>query len=115
MHSTAWLAPLTFVFPADRWCLKVGSTVGSVGGLDREVRLPVGINRLALLIELAGRRELVMVHLRGGRHDRLGGVEHEKVRVRGYLEVSPGDRDVFFIDPENPTPTDHQIGDRACL
>ena len=58
---------------------------------------------------------MVFACLRGGVHDGLGGVEHEQVHVRGYLEVLPGDRDVFFVDPENPAAGDHQIGDLACL
>src|SRR5262249_56865184 len=83
--------------------------------LVREVRLPVSIYLLTLLIELAGFCELVMVHPRGGVQDTLGGVEYEQPHVRGYLEGLPGDRDVFFIDPENPTSGDHQIGDLVCL
>jgi hypothetical protein len=39
------------MFPANQGRLKVGSIVGSVGGLDLEVRFPVGIDRLAVLIE----------------------------------------------------------------
>src|SRR5262245_65501055 len=56
-----------------------------------------------------------MVHPRGGVQDTLGGVEYEQPHVRGYLEGLPGDRDIFFIDPENPTSGDHQIGDFVCL
>lgn len=43
----------------------------------REVRLPVGIHLLTLLIEVARGRELIFVHLRGSVHGALGGVEHE--------------------------------------
>src|SRR5580698_2890851 len=115
MHSTALPAPFALVSPTDGWHLRVASIAGSVGNLDFEVRLPVGIDRLTLLIELTVRCELVLIHPRGGLHDRLGAVEHEQVRVRGYLEVIPGNRNVFFIDPENPAPADHQIGDFARL
>src|SRR5450830_446322 len=45
----------------------------------------------------------------------LGGVEHEQVHVRGDLEVLPGDGDVFFINSQNPTSGDYQIGDLASL
>src|SRR5665213_692631 len=78
------------------------STARPVGSVIREVRFPVRVHRPALLIESAGRGELVMTHLRAGRHDASGGVEHQKARVRGYLEVIPRNRHVFFIDPKNP-------------
>jgi hypothetical protein len=80
----------------------MGSTVGSVFAFVREMRLPVGIHLLTLLIKVAGGGELVFAHLRGSVHGALGGVEHEQVPGRGDLEVLPGDRDVFFIEPENP-------------
>ena len=85
----------------------MGSTVGSVVAFVREVRLPVGIHLLTLLIELAGGRELVIGS------PAAGWWRAQQVRGRGYLEVLPGDRNVFFIDPENPAAGDHQIGDLA--
>jgi hypothetical protein len=92
----------------------MGSTVGSVVAFVREVRLPVGIHLLALLIEVPGGREFAFAHLRGSVHGGLGGVEHEQVPGRGDLEVPPGDRNLIFIESENPAPGDHQIGDLAC-
>jgi hypothetical protein len=63
---------------ADMDCApKKGSAVGSVAATVREVRLPVGIHLLTLLIEVARGRELIFVHLRGSVHDAFGGVEHE--------------------------------------
>jgi hypothetical protein len=58
---------------------------------------------------------LIFVHLRGGIQDALGGVEHVQLHIRSYLEGLPGDWNVFFIKPENPTSGDHQIGDLVCL
>src|ERR1039458_2672979 len=101
MHSTTSRAPLTFASACNRGYLKTGSIFGSVVAFVREVRLPVGIHLLTLLIELGRDCELVMRHLRSGVHDALGRVEYEQLQVWGYLEVLPRDRDVFFIDPEN--------------
>ena len=86
----------------------MGSTVGSVVAFVREMRLPIGIHLLTLLLKLALGRELVMVHLWGGIQCAFGGLEHEQVHVRGYLEVLPGNRNVFFTDPEKPAAGDHQ-------
>ena len=58
---------------------------------------------------------MVFACLRGGVQDALSGVKHEQLHVRGYLEVLPGNRDVFFINPENPSSGDHHIGDLAGL
>src|SRR5262249_40076576 len=57
-------------------------TVRSFVASLREMGLPVGIHFLALLIEMAGRCELTLAHLRGSLHDAFGGVEHENVSGR---------------------------------
>jgi hypothetical protein len=68
--------------------LKRGSTVGSVVAFVREVRLPVGVHLLTLLIEAAGRRELVFAHLRGSVHGRLGGANYRQTSMRRPLTAS---------------------------
>jgi len=55
-----------FSCPTNRGYLKTRSIFGSVGGFVREVRFPIGIHLLALLIELAVGRKLVFAHLWGG-------------------------------------------------
>src|SRR5665213_1937091 len=115
MHSSTSHAPLTFTSASIRGALKMRSILGSFVAVVRKVCCPVGIHLLALLIELARGCKLVMAHSRSGVHGALRGVEHQQVNVRGYLEVLPGNRDVFVADPENPAPRDRQIGDLACL
>lgn len=64
---------------------------------------------------MAGDSELIFVCLGSGLQCVLCGIEDEQLHVRGYLEVDPGDGHQFFINPENPTSGDHQIGDLPCL
>ena len=68
------------------------------------MRLPVGIDILILLVEVARRRELVFAYLWRFAQGVLRGGEHEQVQVRGNLKGRPGNRDIFFINAEDPAP-----------
>ena len=79
------------------------------------MRLPVGIDLLTLLLKVSVGREFIMADLWSCIHGILGSVEHEQIRVRARLEVFPGNRDIFFTDPEDATTGDHQLGNLAGL
>jgi hypothetical protein len=79
---------------------KLGSNVGSVVVLIREVCLPVGIHRPTLRIDARGRER---VHARRSVQGAFAGIEHEQVRVRGYLEAVQGERDMFPVIPKFPS------------
>src|ERR1700677_3680496 len=77
--------------------------------------LPVGIHFRTFLVELSGCHGLVVGHLWCGIHGALACVENEWICLRGYLEILPGNWNVFFSDPENPASGDHQISDLSGL
>src|SRR6185437_102378 len=90
-----------------------GSTFGAAGPYFRNVCLPVSINLLTLLIEVTVGGEFFIIYRRRGRHVVRAGIEHEQAHARGYLEVRPGHRYVFFTNSENAAPCDYQISDLA--
>src|SRR5664279_3137422 len=88
----------------------VGSdAITSIAALLREMSLPISVDLRAFLIKLFGCHGLVVGYLRCVTHRFPGRVKDQQIRFRRYLEIPPGNRDVFFSDSEDPSPGDHQV------
>src|SRR5664280_2669659 len=70
---------------------------GSFVAFVRQMRLPVGIDLLTLLLKVSVGREFIMADLWSCIHGILGSVEHEQIRVRARLEVFPGNREASIV------------------
>lgn len=70
--------------------------------LFRQMRFPVGVDLLALRIEMSCGRELLVAHAWSRVHGGYGGVQHQQVEMGAGLEVSQGTGTYFSPIPKIP-------------